>query len=207
MPRIDRAITEFSGSPLSASERRAVTISDRALLIYTSGTTGLPKAANVSHRRVLLWGLWFAGLINTGPHDRVYDCLPMYHSVGGIVATGAVLVRGGSVLIRDKFSAQHFQDDIVDGDCTIFQYIGELARYLVTAPPQPRERAHRLRVACGNGLRADIWEKFQKNSPFRGSSRSTRQPKAIFRSTMSRAGSAPSAVFPLFCVTGFPSRW
>jgi fatty-acyl-CoA synthase len=162
LPRIDRAITEFSGSPLSASERRAVTISDRALLIYTSGTTGLPKAANVSHRRVLLWGLWFAGLMNTGPHDRVYDCLPMYHSVGGIVATGAVLVRGGSVLIRDKFSAQHFWDDIVDGDCTIFQYIGELARYLVTAPPQPRERAHRLRVACGNGLRADIWEKFQK---------------------------------------------
>ena len=86
----------------------------------------------------------------------------MYHSVGGIVATGAALVRGGSVLIRDKFSAQHFWDDIVDGDCTIFQYIGELARYLVTAPPQPRERAHRLRIACGNGLRGDIWEKFQK---------------------------------------------
>ena len=161
-PRIDQAIAEFSGNALTASERRTVTIADRALLIYTSGTTGLPKAANVSHRRVLLWSLWFAGLMNTGPRDRVYDCLPMYHSVGGIVATGAALVRGGSVLICDKFSAQHFWDDIVDGDCTIFQYVGELARYLVTAPPQPRERAHRLRIACGNGLRGDIWEKFQK---------------------------------------------
>jgi fatty-acyl-CoA synthase len=92
----------------------------------------------------------------------MYDCLPMYHSVGGVVATGAVLVRGGSVLIRDKFSAQHFWDDVVGGDCTLFQYIGELCRYLVNAPKHPRERAHRLRLSCGNGLRADIWDKFQK---------------------------------------------
>ena len=27
--------------------------------------------------------------------------------------------------------------------------------------PHPRERAHRLRLAAGNGLRADVWEKFQ----------------------------------------------
>ncbi len=34
------------------------------------------------------WSFWFAGLMNTGPDDRMYDCLPMYHSVGGVVATG-----------------------------------------------------------------------------------------------------------------------
>ncbi len=160
--RIDRAVERLSGHPLTAAECRDVTIAERALLIYTSGTTGLPKAVNVSHRRVLEWSLWFAGLMNTGPDDRMYDCLPMYHSVGGVVAIGAVLVRGGSVLIREKFSAHQFWDDIVDGDCTLLQYIGELARYLVNAPKNPRERGHRLRICCGNGLRADIWEKFQQ---------------------------------------------
>jgi fatty-acyl-CoA synthase len=159
--RIDRAVEQFSGDPLTDAERRAVTIADRALLIYTSGTTGLPKAANVSHRRLLQWSFWFAGLMNTAPDDRMYDCLPMFHSVGGVVATGAVLVRGGSVLIRDKFSVQHFWDDVVDGGCTLFQYIGELCRYLVNAPHSPRERAHRLRICCGNGLQADVWDKFQ----------------------------------------------
>jgi fatty-acyl-CoA synthase len=159
--RIDRAINGFSGERLTPSERRGVTIKHRALLIYTSGTTGLPKAAYVSHRRLLQWSFWFAGLMNTGPEDRMYDCLPLYHSIGGVVATGSVLVRGGSVLIRDKFSAQHFWDDIVDGGCTLFQYIGELCRYLLNAPENPRQRAHRLRLCCGNGLRADVWEKFQ----------------------------------------------
>jgi fatty-acyl-CoA synthase len=159
--RIDDVIERFSGDPLTPAERRVVTIADRALLIYTSGTTGLPKAANISHRRLLQWSFWFAGLANTTPADRMYNCLPMFHSVGGVVATGSVLVHGGSVLIRDKFSAQHFWDDIAGGGCTLFQYIGELCRYLLHAPEHPRERGHGLRLCCGNGLQADVWKKFQ----------------------------------------------
>ncbi len=159
--RIDREIERHAMAPLTKAERRATSIADRALTIYTSGTTGLPKAANVSHRRLLQWSLWFAGLMNTGPDDRMYDCLPMYHSIGGVAATGALLVRGGSVVIREKFSASTFWDDIVDWDCTLFQYIGELCRYLVNAPHHPRERQHRLRLCCGNGLRAETWQKFQ----------------------------------------------
>jgi len=159
--RIDHEIERYSDDSLMKSERRAVTIADRALTIYTSGTTGLPKAANVSHRRLLQWSFWFAGLMNTGPDDRMYDCLPMYHSIGGVVAIGALLVRGGSVVIREKFSAGEFWDDIANWDCTLFQYIGELCRYLVNAPHHPRERAHRLRLCCGNGLRADIWQDFK----------------------------------------------
>ncbi len=84
----------------------AVTIDDRRFYIYTSGTTGLPKAAKVSHHRVMMWSHWFAGMMDTRPDDRMYNCLPMYHSVGGVVAIGAVLVNGGSVVIREKFSAR-----------------------------------------------------------------------------------------------------
>jgi fatty-acyl-CoA synthase len=86
----------------------------------------------------------------------------MYHTTGGLVATGALLVKGGSVVIRDKFSASAFWDDVVRHECTMFQYVGELCRYLVNAPPLADETRHRLRLACGNGLRPDIWHVFQK---------------------------------------------
>jgi fatty-acyl-CoA synthase len=158
---LDRDLARHAGARLDRSECRSVTIEDTALYIYTSGTTGLPKAAKVSHARVMMWSHWFAGMMDTRPADRMYDCLPMYHSVGGVVATGAMLVTGGSVVIRDKFSARQFWDDVVRQDCTLVQYIGELCRYLVNAPPHPLETRHRLRLACGNGLRPDVWERFK----------------------------------------------
>jgi fatty-acyl-CoA synthase len=160
--RIDREVDAFSGAPLTASERRPLTIEDRALYIYTSGTTGLPKAANINHYRVMLASHAFAGVMDTKPSDRMYDCLPMYHTVGGVVATGALLVNGGSVVLRERFSAREFWDDLVRWDCTLFQYIGELCRYLLNAPRNPKERAHRLRAVCGNGLRPEIWPQFQE---------------------------------------------
>jgi fatty-acyl-CoA synthase len=86
----------------------------------------------------------------------------MYHSIGGVVATGAVLLNGGSVVIRDRFSASEFWDDVIRFDCTLFQYIGELCRYLVHTKPHPREREHRLRMCCGNGLRPDVWYEFKE---------------------------------------------
>ncbi len=135
--------------------------SDRALLISTSGTTGVPKSANITHARVLEWSTWFAGMMDVGPQDRLYDCLPLYHSVGGVVAIGSMLSRGGSVVIRTRFSARRFWDDIAHSGCTIFQYIGELCRYLARAPAHPAETAHRLRLCCGNGLRGDVWHGFQ----------------------------------------------
>ena len=162
-PRIDRAIAALDPTPPGpAPGARAPQIGDRALYIYTSGTTGLPKAAAVSHYRIMQWSHWFAGMIEAQPADRMYNCLPMYHSVGGVVATCAPLVAGASVVLRERFSASRFWDDVADSGCTLFQYIGELCRYLVNSAPQPRERAHRLRLACGNGLRAEVWGPFQE---------------------------------------------
>jgi fatty-acyl-CoA synthase len=81
--------------------------------------------------------------------------------VGGVVATGATLVGGGAVIIRARFSASDFWRDVRDQRCTLFQYIGELCRYLVNAPRQEIETSHSLRIACGNGLRPELWETFQ----------------------------------------------
>jgi fatty-acyl-CoA synthase len=153
LPRIDLA----APAPLL----QTAGLGDLALYIYTSGTTGLPKAARISHRRVAEWSQWFAGMIGTTPQDRLYNCLPLFHSTGGVAAVGAMLAGGGAVVLRPRFSARRFWDDIVAEQCTVFQYIGELCRYLDLAPPHRRERDHRLRLCCGNGLRGDVWERFQ----------------------------------------------
>ena len=161
LPRLDRELERYSAAAPELTGRRP-SLDDWALYIYTSGTTGLPKAARVSHFRLMQWSHWFAGLIGVQPADRMYDCLPMYHSVGGVVAPGAALVGGASVVLRDRFSARDFWREVVHWDCTLVQYIGELCRYLLHAEPTTFETEHRVRVCCGNGLRADVWAAFQQ---------------------------------------------
>jgi fatty-acyl-CoA synthase len=163
LQRIDEqdALLDTTISPLILAAR-APSVRDRALYLYTSGTTGLPKAVPVSHYRLMQWSFWFAGMIGVKAEDRMYNCLPMYHSVGGIVANGAMLVSGGSVVVREKFSAKRFWSDIEQTDCTLVQYIGEMCRYLVNNSPEPHHNNHRIRLACGNGLRRAVWEDFQQ---------------------------------------------
>jgi fatty-acyl-CoA synthase len=162
LPRIDLEINVIPADGLSCAECRFPSIMDQGLYIYTSGTSGPPKAANVSHFRLMQWSHWFAGMLDVRPDDRMFNCLPMYHSIGGVVATGAMLVNGASVVLRNRFSASRFWDDIVEHDCTLFQYIGELCRYLVNSPSHAKETQHRLRLCCGNGLTPDVWETFQQ---------------------------------------------
>lgn len=162
-PGFCRIDTEVVGKAVvgdAAEDRPAVTVEDRALYIFTSGTTGMPKAAAVSHARILQWTQWFAGLMDIRPEDRMYCCLPMYHSIGGVLVPGAALAAGGSVVIRRGFSASRFWDEVVDWNCTLFQYIGEVCRYLLHAPPSANDRTHRIRIACGNGMPPDVWQPF-----------------------------------------------
>jgi fatty-acyl-CoA synthase len=157
--RVDLAVSTQSGDPLDPARLPRITLADRALRIFTSGTTGLPKAAEVSHRKLILWTHWFAGLAGFTAEDRHYNCLPMHHSVGGVVAVGAPLVFGGAAVISERFSVGGFWDDVSRWRCTAFQYVGELCRYLA-APERSSKQNHGLRIAIGNGLSESVWRSF-----------------------------------------------
>jgi fatty-acyl-CoA synthase len=130
---------------------------DTALLIFTSGTTGMPKAARITHVRAQLYMRGFAGATDARPSDRIYVALPLYHATGGLCALGAAFLNGGSVVLKRRFSASHFWEEVAREGCTMFVYIGELCRYLVNHPPSEAETKHKIRLAFGNGLRPDIW--------------------------------------------------
>ena len=158
---LDNAVRGGSSVRPSKSAREGLTNRDTALFIFTSGTTGLPKAARIPHSRARTYMRAFAGCTESTPEDRIYNCLPLYHSTGGLVGVGAALLNGARLVIRKRFSVSNFWPDVRTSGATMFVYIGELCRYLVNAPPNEDERAHKLRLAFGNGLRPEVWPEFQ----------------------------------------------
>ena len=59
-----------------------------------------------------------------------------------------------------SFSASRFWDEVIASDATAFIYIGEICRYLLNQPEKPTDRAHKVRLIAGNGLRPEIWDEF-----------------------------------------------
>ena len=158
---LDNAVRSGSSVRPNRSIRDGITNRDTALYIYTSGTTGMPKAARIHHARARTYMRAFAGATASTPEDRVFNVLPLYHSTGGLVGIGPALLNGGRLILRRKFSASSFWQDVNSTKATLFVYIGELCRYLVNCPEQEGERGHKIRLAFGNGLRPDVWPEFQ----------------------------------------------
>ena len=144
-------------------DTKTILAGDTGFYIFTSGTTGMPKAAKVGQRRLLAAGMSFSRAgVRAKPNDRMYLCLPLFHGTGFICGVNSAIFSGASMFLRRKFSASAFWPEIQKYHCTIFFYVGELCRYLVTQPPCPEERNNPLDRVFGNGLRPDVWDEFKQ---------------------------------------------
>ena len=74
----------------------------------------------------------------------------------------ASLRSGCANVIKAKFSATDFWEDVRKYKTNKFIYVGELCRYLMNMPPSDKDAKNPISRISGNGLRPDIWEAFQK---------------------------------------------
>ena len=83
-------------------------------------------------------------------------------------AFNATLVTGNTLILGHRFSHTTFWPEVRSHRATILQYVGETCRYLLAAPPQYSpttganlDTSNSIRIAFGNGLRPDVWERFK----------------------------------------------
>lgn len=95
--------------------------------------------------------------------------MPLYHTAASMVGVASALGLGSSVAIGRRFSTQTFWKDVRDSQATIIHYVGEACRYLLAAPPdidptsgENLDQRHKVRIALGNGLRPDVWDRFKR---------------------------------------------
>ncbi|KAM7393474.1 hypothetical protein PAMA_008230 [Pampus argenteus] len=155
-------INAASDQPVPAVLRATTSLKSPTLYIFTSGTTGLPKAAVITHLQSLkaAGGFWAFGAT---ADDVMYIPLPLYHSAASLIGIGGTIELGATCVLKKKFSASQFWSDCQKHNVTVFQYIGEICRYLCNQPKTDMDKIHKVRMGVGNGLRQDVWREFQSH--------------------------------------------
>ncbi len=152
-----------------------VTPDTNLMVIYTSGTTGLPKGILNNHMKLCAVGLGVSSNLGLTSEDVGYGCMPLFHSNSMFVGFMPAFWVGGSMGLRERFSASQFLPDIFEYGATFWNYVGEPVHYVLAYIEKQyggdeeriaREVTHnprnRLRYAVGNGAAPPDIDKFIK---------------------------------------------
>ena len=93
---------------------------DTAVILFTSGSEGVPKGVELTHRNILANIRQMMAVTDLTDQDRLFNCLPLFHSFGLTVGLLVPMVRGMFCFIYP--SPLHYRvipSVLYDRDCTV----------------------------------------------------------------------------------------
>jgi acyl-CoA synthetase (AMP-forming)/AMP-acid ligase II len=159
---LGRAVAAAAAAP-APRYRRPLVKTEPLLVIYTSGTTGVPKGVPCLESKLLGAAVATVYNLRLTASDRGYIAMPLYHANALFLGLMPLLLAGGSFVLKRRFSASAFEDDILREGVTYLNYVGQPLHYIIRAletrhgggeavtQALARDPRNRLRIAHGNG--------------------------------------------------------
>ena len=141
LPGAGLPVEEFQQPP-----KRTVAAEDTVNIQYTSGTTGRPKGCVLSHRYWLELG---GSLVDEFPHLGPDDTMLTAQAFSYIDPQWnvvAALLAGARLVVLDGFHPSTFWSTVRQHEVTYFYCLAAMPTLLLKTPPEPLDRAHRVRV-------------------------------------------------------------
>jgi crotonobetaine/carnitine-CoA ligase len=153
----------FKGADKKVPPSVEIKDNDPLSLVYTSGTTGPPKGAVISHFNYINSGhVWAEDVIGYRADDIFFTCLPLFHINAQFFTTMGSVVSGRPFILREKFSASQFFNEIRRYGATIFNYIGGMLTILMKQPQRVDDSINPARATFGGAAPREIWQDFEK---------------------------------------------
>ena len=90
-----------------------------------------------SQRRLLVTGKRMSMIMDLGPDDVGYVCMPLFHSNAVQVGWAPSIVTPCAVGLGRRFSASRWLPDVRRYGSTYFNYTGKPLAYLLAQPERP----------------------------------------------------------------------
>lgn len=119
-------------------------------LVFTSGTTSAPKAVICSQGRMGRIAVQQAERRELSGDDVFYVVMPMFHSNALMAGIAPAVAVGGTIVLRRRFSASAWLDDVRRYGVTFFNYVGKPLSYVLATPEAADDADNPLRIAFGN---------------------------------------------------------
>lgn len=140
-----------SRAPAATSGREpAVDPATTLSLVFTSGTTAAPKAVICTQARMARIAQQQAERRSLTSKDTFYVVMPMFHSNALMAGIAPAVATGGTIVLRRRFSASAFLDDVRTYGITFFNYVGKPLAFVLATPERPDDADNSLRIAFGN---------------------------------------------------------
>lgn len=122
---------------------------DTCCIIYTGGTSGMPKGVALSQFYYIASAYRWGSAVKATSNDHHYSVLQCYHVAAQTNSIVTPIMYGyGSTLDR-WFSVSRYWSRVRACDATIIDPMGSMFTLLVKQPPDPQDRAHRVRATWG----------------------------------------------------------
>jgi fatty-acyl-CoA synthase len=126
---------------------------DALIIMYTSGTTGSPKGAILSHRKTFFNALNANIYYGLTPSDIMLAPRPMFHSGGLLVELCPMIYKGGTLIMKGRFSSEEILTTIEKHKVTILEIAATVLRFILEECDIDKFDLSSLRVCITGGER------------------------------------------------------
>jgi crotonobetaine/carnitine-CoA ligase len=150
--------------PDSDAELPEVDRRDSGAIFFTSGTTGLSKGVNMSHSQLCFVSQQLIALVRLTDRDTHMSVGPLFHGNAQFLAASPDLIAGARFVLREKYSASRWIDQIRDCGATVTNFIGVMMDWTYQQPERPDDADNQLRcvytVPTPNAILEDFRRRF-----------------------------------------------